>query len=363
VYVMKAAVLDSVDGHLHVEDIEIDSPQPREVLIRTGASGVCHSDLHFAEGKYNVRMPVVLGHEASGVVEEVGSQVSYVKPGDRVVTCLSTFCGHCDKCLSGRPALCNRVGVVRAKGDPPRLSQGNNPITQFSFIASFAEKMLVHEHSLVKIGDDIPMVELALMGCGVITGLGAVFNTAKVKPGSTVAVIGCGGVGLNSVQGASLVGALRIIAIDNSETKLQMAREFGATDVINASLGGVVEKVKELTGRGVDYSFEAIGVKETAEQAFGMLDTGGVATIIGMIPIGTKIELEGSSFLGERRIQGSGMGSNRFRIDIPRYLGLYRQGRLRLSELISRQVSLSEINNAFTEIRKGLIARSVIVFD
>ena len=360
---MKAAVLRDVNQPLHIEEVQIDIPGPREVLIRTGASGVCHSDLHFVEGKYKVRMPVVLGHEAAGTVEAVGDQVSYVKPGDRVVTCLSIFCGHCDKCLSGRPALCARTDVVRSREEPPRLTQAGASITQFSYIASFAEQMLVHEHTLVKVGEEVPIEQLALLGCGVTTGLGAVLNTAQVQPGSTVAVIGCGGVGLNSVQGAALAGALRIIAIDAVETKLSMAREFGATDVIDASGGDVVDKVRALTGSGVDYSFEAIGAKETAEQAFEMLDTGGTATVIGMIPVGTKIELDGRSFLGERRIQGSGMGSNRFRIDIPRYIEFYRQGRLRLSELVSQRLSLDQVNDAFEDMKQGHVARSVITFD
>lgn len=360
---MKAAVLHDVNQLLRVEDVQIDSPGPREVLIRTGASGVCHSDLHFVEGKYNVRMPVVLGHEAAGTVEAVGDQVSYVGPGDRVVTCLSIFCGHCDKCLTGRPALCARTDVVRPRGASPRLTYNGAPITQFSYIGAFAEQMLVHEHTLVKVGEDVPIEQLALLGCGVTTGLGAVFNTAQVQPGSTVAVIGCGGVGLNSVQGAALAGALRIIAIDTVEEKLEMAREFGATDVINSSDGDVVAKVRELTGNGVAYSFEAIGSKETAEQAFEILDTGGTATVIGMIPVGTKIELEGRSFLGERKIQGSGMGSNRFRIDIPQYIEFYRQGRLRLSELVSQQLPLERVNDAFESMKLGRVARSVITFD
>ncbi len=362
---MKAAVLNEVNRPLDIEEIQIDGPRPREVLIRTGATGVCHSDLHFVEGKYKTPMPAVLGHEASGTVEAIGEQVSYVQPGDRVITCLSVFCGHCDKCLSGRPALCSRLDVIRAPTEPPRLRRGDTSITQFFQISSFAEQMLVHEHAIVKVADDIPFEQLALIGCGVTTGVGAVLNTARVEPGSTVAVVGCGGVGLNCIQGAVLAGALRVIAIDQVETKLAMAREFGATDVIDASVAGVVEKVQNLTGGGVDYSFEAIGTKETAEQAFEMLGVGGTATVIGMIPEGTKIELDAGSFLrrGERKIQGSYMGSNRFRVDMPRYLELYRQGRLKLDELVSQRLTLEQINRAFDDMKQGHLARSVITFD
>ena len=243
------------------------------------------------------------------------------------------------------------------------MSQGDTPVTQMAQLGSFAEQMLVHENATVKVGDDLPFEQLALIGCGVTTGLGAVLNTARVEPGSTVAVIGCGGVGLNAIQGAVLAGALRIIAIDSVETKLGIAREFGATDVIDASSGDVVERVNDLTGGGVDYSFEAIGTKETAEQAFQILRRGGTATIIGMIPQGTKIELDGSSFLSERKIQGSSMGSNRFRIDMPRYIEFYKQGRLKLDELVTQRLNLGQVNQAFDDMKQGHVARSVITFD
>lgn len=341
-------------------------PVPREVLVRTAASGVCHSDLHHVEGKYAIEVPAVLGHEAADTVEAVGEQVSGVMPGDHVIMCFSVFCGHCDKCLSGRPSLCSSrfagTEFVRSRSERPRLRQGDTAITQMGNLSSFAEKMLVHERSVVKVRDDVPFEQLALIGCAAVTGLGAALNTARVAPGSTVAVIGCGGVGLNCVQGAALAGALRIIAIDTIETKLAMAREFGATDVIDASGGAVVQKTIDLMDGGVDYSFEAIGTKETAEQAFEMLRVGGTATIIGMIPEGTKIELDGFSFLEERRIQGSSMGSNRFRIDMPRYVEYYLQGRLKLDELISQRLKLEQINRAFDDIKEGHVVRSVITF-
>ena len=360
---MKAAVLREVDRPLEVEEVRIDKPGPREVLVRTGATGVCHSDLHFVEGKYAINMPAILGHEAAGTVEAVGEQVTYVRPGDTVILCLSVFCGHCEMCLSGRMVLCSRADVIRTPQEPPRLSQGDTSLTQMALLGSFAEQMLVHEHSLVKVEQDIPFEQLALIGCGVTTGLGAALNTAKVEPGSTVAVIGCGGVGLNCIQGAALAGALRIIAVDAVETKLSLAQEFGATDVVDASGGAVVEKIRNLTGGGVDYAFEAIGKKETAEQAFEILRAGGTATIIGMIPQGTKIELDGPSFLREKKIQGSSMGSNRFRTDMPRYIEFYRQGRLKLDQLVSQRLKLEQVNQAFEDMKQGEVARSVITFD
>jgi S-(hydroxymethyl)glutathione dehydrogenase/alcohol dehydrogenase len=361
---MKAAVLREVNVPLEVEEVQVDAPGPREVLIRTGASGVCHSDLHYVEGSYNIPKPAILGHEAAGIVEAVGEQVFYLKPGDTVIMCLSVFCGHCEFCLRGQPVLCTRTDVVRGPEQPPRLRKDGEGITQMAQLGSYAEMMLVHENACVKVRQDVPIDRLALIGCGATTGLGAVLNTAAVEPGSTVCVVGCGGVGLNCIQGAALAGALRIIAVDTVETKLTMAREFGATDVIDASGGDVVERIRDLTNDGVDYSFEAIGLKQTAEQCYQMLRPGGTATIIGMIPEGTRIEIDAGSFLRrERKLQGSSMGSNRFRTDMPRYVEFYLQGRLKLDELVSQHVKLEQINEAFADMKGGSVARSVILFD
>ena len=361
---MKAQVLREVNRPLEVEEVQVDNPGPHEVLVRTRASGVCHSDLHYVEGSYTIRMPAVLGHEAAGTIEAVGDQVTYVKPGDSVIMCLSVFCGHCEFCLRGQPNLCNRIDVTRGRDEPPRLSQHGEAVTQMAQLGSYAEEMLVHENAVVQVHDDVPFDRLALIGCGATTGLGAALNTAKVEPGSTVAVVGCGGVGLNCIQGAALAGALRIIAIDTVETKLTLAAQFGATEVIDASGGEVVQKVRDLTDGGVDYSFEAIGLKETAEQCYEMLRDGGTATIIGMIPEGTKIEIDAGAFLRrERKIQGSSMGSNRFRTDMPRYIEFYRQGRLKLDELVSQHMRLEDLNQAFADMKAGTVARSVILFD
>ncbi len=358
---MKAAVLREVGKPLEIEELQIGKPGPREVLIRTAAAGVCHSDLHFVEGKYTAQMPIVLGHESAGVVEEVGDDVRTVKVGDHVITCLSVFCGHCEDCLSGHMSLCRSPEVRTASSQ--RLSKDGAPIGQFASLSSFAEQMLIHEHACVAIRRDMPLDRAALIGCGVTTGVGAVIHTSKVKPGETVAVIGCGGVGLAAINGAAIAGAGRIIAIDTAPSKDNLVRQFGATDFIDASQGDPVRQVIEMTGGGVHHSFEAIGLAKTAEQAFNMLRRGGTANIIGMIPPGQGVTLMGAAFLGEKRIQGSSMGSNRFPIDMPRYIDFYLAGKLKLDEMISRRIRLEDVNEAFAEMKTGQIARSVIVFD
>jgi S-(hydroxymethyl)glutathione dehydrogenase/alcohol dehydrogenase len=319
--------------------------------------------MHFWNGSYPGQVPMVLGHESAGVVEQVGSDVHYVKPGDHVITCLSVFCGHCEQCLTGHLSLCSEPETDRAKDEAPRLSQNDQALTQFAKLGSFAEMMLVHEHAVVKVREDMPMDRAALIGCGVTTGVGAVIHTASVEPGSTVAVIGCGGIGLSAINGAALAGAARIIAVDMVPSKLELARKFGATDVVDASDGESVGKIREMTGGGVHYSFEAIGLKSTAEEAFKMLRAGGTATIIGMIPPGQMVSLHGVDFLSEKKIQGSFMGSNRFRVDMPRFIDFYLQGRLHLDDLISNRIGLSDINEGMEALKSGEIARSVIMFD
>ena len=243
------------------------------------------------------------------------------------------------------------------------MHQNGSPMFQFFDLSSFAEQMLVHEHALVKIDKEMPLDRAALIGCGVTTGLGAVFNTAKVEPGSTVAVIGAGGIGLNCIQGAAIAGARRVIAVDMVREKLDLAKHFGATDVVDASERDAIAEVKEISGGGVHYSFEAIGLKATAEDAFAMLRRGGTATVIGMVPLGQSVEIPGFELLMEKRLQGSNMGSNRFRVDMPRYVDLYLQGRLKLDELVSQRIRLDEVNEGFEAMKAGSVARSVIVFD
>ena len=361
---MKAAIFHGPNQKLTIEDVEVDKPQDREVLIKTVASGVCHSDLHFIDGFYPYPAPAILGHEAAGIVEEVGRQVSYVKPGDHVIACLSVFCGYCEQCMSGHPNRCaNKAATQRNPADKPRLSQKGKPIFQFLDVSSYCEKMLLHENAIVKIREDIPLDRAALVGCGVTTGVGAVLRTAKVEPGSTVAVFGAGGVGLAAIQGAKIAGARMIIAVDKFESKLAMAKRLGATHAVDASSSDPVDEIRKLTGGGVDYSFEAIGLKTAAEQAFYSLKPGGTATVIGMIPVGQKVEMDGYMFLTERKLQGSNMGSNRFRIDMPQYLDFYLQGRLNLDDMISKRDKLENVNEAFRAMKAGEVARTVLSFE
>ena len=360
---MNAAVMRAIGEPLRIEDIRIDTPGPREVLVRTAAVGVCHSDLHVLEGSLPQPLPAVLGHEPAGVVESVGSEVRHVAPGDHVIGCLSAFCGTCEYCVAGRPNLCEGAATMRRADEPPRLAKDGEPIAQFAHLSAFAERMLVHENALVRIRPDVPLDRAALIGCGVTTGLGAVFNRARVRAGRTVAVIGCGGVGLSVVQGARIAGAGRIVAVDTQAWKLDLAARLGATDVVNAAEGNPVPPVVEMTQGGVDYAFEAIGLPATVRQAVRMTRKGGTIVMIGVVPAGTNVELPGADLvLREKTILGCMMGSNRFRIDMPRYLELYRRGLLRLDEMISARLPLERVNDAFEALRQGTAARSVIVF-
>src|SRR6516162_5245309 len=336
---MKAAVFHAPNQPMTIEEVAINRPGPREVLLRTAFAGLCHSDLHFLEGLYPIPTPVVLGHESSAVVEAVGDGVTYVKPGDHVITCVSIFCGTCPQCLTGHPNLCENTEVKMLPGVARRMTWNGQQLNQAFNLSSFAEQMLVHENSMVKIDPDIPLDRAALVGCGVMTG-----------------------VGLSAVNGAALAGAERIIAIDTVASKLELARELGATDTLNVSNADPVKAVREMTGGGVHYSFEALGTKSTAEQAFQMLRAGGTATIIGMVPFGVKIELHGFDFLRDRKLQGTSMGGNRFRVDMPRLLSLWRQDRLKLDHLISGRIKLGEINEGFAALKSGAPVRQVIDF-
>jgi S-(hydroxymethyl)glutathione dehydrogenase / alcohol dehydrogenase len=359
---VKAAVLEHIPGDLVIDDVQIDAVGPHEVLVQTSAAGLCHSDLHFIEGKYPHPVPAVLGHESAGIVEAVGSQVTYLQPGDHVISCISGFCGACRYCLSGRPNLCDNAGMG-APAVPPRFRRGDQPVHQFAGLSSFAEQLLVHENTLVKIRPDMPLDKAALIGCGVTTGVGAVLNTAQVRAGEVVAVIGCGGIGLNAIQAAAIAGAGRVIAIDRIASKRDLALTFGATDVVDASAGDPVGAVLELTAGGVDHAFEAIGLAATAQQAFNMLRKGGTATVIGMIPLGERVEIDGWQLLMEKRIQGSNMGSNRFRIDMPQYVDWYLAGKLKLDELVSAVMPLEKINDGFAALKGGEVARQLVTFD
>ncbi len=364
---MRAALFLDGREDLVVEEVDVAAPIGSEVLIQTAASGLCHSDLHFMETEgWVVPRPIVLGHEAAGVVEAVGPDVREVQPGDHVICCLSVFCGRCDSCLSGQPYLCvqSRVDCVRSENEPARLSRDGQEVFQFANLSSFAEQMLVHENAVVKVRADMPLDRAALIGCGVTTGTGAVFRTAGVEPGASVAVIGCGGVGMSSIQAARISGATKIIAVDLESRKLDTALRLGATHAVNPADGAPVEQVLELTGGGVDYSFEAIGLALTAQQAFGMIRRGGTATVMGMIPPGTKVEIEGQElFMSDKRLQGSLMGSNVFRVDMPRLVDLYLDGRLMLDEMVSATIGLDDVNDGFEAMKAGDVVRSVIAFN
>ena len=360
---MKAAVLRELNSPLVIEDVDIDKPGPNEVLTRTAASGICHSDLHIIEGGIQMPTPCILGHEPAGIVEAVGSDVRDIQVGDHVIGCLNAWCGKCNYCLTGRPHLCMPPEMLARLDGTTRLSKEGAPIVQFA-LSSFAEYMLTHERALVKIKDEMPLDRAALIGCGVTTGIGAALRTARVEPGSTTAIIGCGGVGLSALQGCRIAGAGRIIAVDTMDWKLELARDLGATDVVNASNGDAVAQVHELTGGGVDYAFECIGLQPTIQQAVGMAAKGGAAVLVGVLPMDQTVALSASDItLSEKRVLGSFMGSNAFRRDMPQYVDYYLDGRLRLDEMISKRIPLDEINPAFDAMKAGEVARSVIVFD
>ncbi|MFN0089718.1 MAG: Zn-dependent alcohol dehydrogenase, partial [Acidimicrobiales bacterium] len=352
---MKAAVLNQIPGELEIEDITVDKPDRNEVLIQVTNAGLCHSDLHFMEGLWNTKLPAVMGHESAGIVQAVGSDVTYVKPGDHVISCLSIFCGKCRDCLGGHPNRCqNNAAVSRGKGAPSRLVNGTGEaVAQFARLGGFAEEMLVHENAVVKIKDEMPLDKAALIGCGVTTGVGAVFRTARIEPGAVCVVIGCGGIGLSALQGCRIAGAGRIIAVDVTDAKLDTARTLGATDVVNASQVDAVDAVRELTGGGADYAFEALGSKPTVEQAWRMVGMGGTAVVIGMMPQGEKVEITGHEiFMMEKTLKGSMMGSNQFRTDMPRFVDMYLDGRLMLDEMVSRHITLEQVNEGYEAMRR-----------
>ncbi len=362
---MTAAVFRKVHAPLTIESVEIDKPWGREVLVRTAATGVCHSDLHVVDGlgRWPLDRPFVLGHEGAGVVEAVGAEVTTVRPGDHVVACLSGFCGSCAQCLGGHPNLCTGGAVTRPDAAPPRLTQRGEPLRQFIGISSFAERMLLHENSVVRVDRDLPLDRVALMGCGVLTGVGAALRSAGLEAGQTVAVFGCGGVGLSIVQGARIGGARQIIGVDVVPGKLDLARRLGATHVVDGTQDDPVEAVRALTGgAGVDHAFEAVGNATLVRQAIESLAIRGTATIVGVLPPDATITFPWMAIRPECRVQTSRMGSNRFRIDIPRYLEFYRQGRLLLDEMVTHRRPLGEINEAFRAMKAGEVARTVLTF-
>ena len=362
---MQAAIFRQPHQPLTIESIDIDRPRRREVLVRTAATGVCHSDLHLVEGngRFPIGQPYVLGHEGAGVVEAIGEDVTYVKPGDHIVACLSGFCGMCEQCLAGHPNLCTGGITVRDAATGPRLTLDGKPVVQGFGIASYAERMLLHENSLVRVDAEIPLDRAALVGCGVLTGVGAALRTAGVRAGQTVAVYGCGGVGLSIIQGARIAGARQIIGVDRFDSKLEMASELGATHTVNSQRNDPLQAVRELTGKaGVDHAFEAVGNPTLVRQAIESLAIRGTATIVGVMPPDAHIDFPWMAIRPECKIQTSRMGSNQFRVDIPNYLELYRQGRLNLDGMVSARRPLEDINDAFRAMNAGEVARTVLTF-
>lgn len=360
---MKAAVLHTAKTPLTIEEVAIDKPGPREVLIRTAACGVCRSDLHFVDGAYPHAMPCIPGHEAAGIVEMVGDGVTTVKPGDAVVTCLSAFCGHCEFCVSGRMSLCLGGDTRRRKGEVPRLSLNGTPVAQMLNLSAYAEQMLIHEHACVRIDPEMPLDRASVLGCAVTTGAGAVFNVAKLTPGETVAVIGCGGVGLAAVNAARIAGAGRVIAVDPVPEKRALAEKLGATDTVDAMAEGAADEIIALTKGGVDHAIEAVGRPASGEMAVKLLRRGGTATVLGMMPLDHKTGLSAMDLLSGKTLRGAFMGGNRFPVDIPRLVDFYMRGLLDLDTIIAERVPLDRINHAFDELRKGDTARTVITFD
>ena len=362
---MRAAVMRAVGRPLTIEEVEIAEPAPFEVLVDVAAAGLCHSDLRFLEGSFDHRLPTVLGHEVAGVVRDVGESVTEAAPGDHVVMSISVSCGSCSLCLGGKTHLCVDKGSTRrAPKEPSRLSIGGRPITQFLDLSGFAEQMLVHESAVATIHDDVPFHHAAVLGCGVATGLGAVLNTANVKAGESVAVIGCGGVGLSAVQGARIAGAGQVIAIDALPGKLELARALGATDVLTADDPDLVSRVVALAdGLGVDHVIEAVGRTETIERGFSMTRPGGTTTVVGLVPEGSSVSISTDDLFYERKLQGSVMGSNEFKADVPRYIEMYRDGRLNLGDMVTRRIRLDQINEGFESMATGEDPRILIEFE
>ncbi|MGA7670557.1 MAG: Zn-dependent alcohol dehydrogenase [Nitrolancea sp.] len=360
---MRAAVCYEHGQPLVIEEVSLDAPKQGEVRVRIGAVAICHSDVHLIRGEWGGMVPVIAGHEAAGVVEAVGDDVTLVRPGDHVVVSLLRSCGRCFFCQRGEPFLCEGTFALRTE---TRLhTTSGDPIIQGISTAAFAEQVVVDQSQLVRVSRDLPLDCASLLACGVITGVGAAVNTGQVRPGSSVAVIGVGGVGLNAVQGASLSGANPIIALDVLDQKLEAARPFGATHGINALDQDALEKVRELTsGRGVDYAIVAVGSTAAAEQAVALTRRGGTVVIAGMPHADASLQLPVFRFVGSgKRILGSSMGSTRLSVDVPRLVGLYQQGRLKLDELISQRYPLDRINDAIEAMETGQSLRNVIVID
>lgn len=360
---MKAAVCRAPGHGFEVVEVELAEPVGKEVLIDVRASGLCHSDSHIAADGFDYEFPSVLGHEVAGVVLETGPDVTEFRQGDHVAASLIQYCGHCEACLDGRVYQCwNPSETQRGQDEPPRLTLDGEPLFQYSALSGFAEKVLIHENQLARIPNEIPFSQASLLGCGVITGAGAVINSAGVRPGQSVAIVGCGGVGLNAVQAARLAGAETIVAIDMIPGKLELARKFGATHTVNSTVRDPLEAILEVTPRGVDHAFEMIGLAQTCRLAIDAARVGGCVYVIGLQKPGVSIPIYPWDDLlaGQKRIIGVTMGASNPRKDIPMYARMYLDGRLNLDDLVSREIALHEINDAYAALERGEVARNVI---
>ncbi|MDW8469671.1 MAG: Zn-dependent alcohol dehydrogenase [Burkholderiales bacterium] len=363
----KAAICRELNKPVVVEEIAVDPPKRGEVTIKVAACGVCHSDLSATNGTIALAPPLVLGHEAAGEVVEVGEGVAGLAVGDRVVSSFIYMCGKCRFCASGRPVLCIEQGralTTPPEGTPRVRDREGRPLNVFSGCGVMAEYATLSADNVVKIDPGIPLDRAALVGCAVTTGVGAVFNTARVAPGSTVAVFGCGGVGLNVIQGAAIAGAEKILAIDALAAKLELARRFGATDTLLVSPGeDPTKEIKKRTGGGPDYAFECVGSGTLAEFAYKAIRRGGLAVIVGVARPTESASLRPMTMVFEEKtLTGSYFGSCVPRVDFPRMLQLYMAGRLKLDELITRRYSIDEAPQAFADLEAGRNARGVIVF-
>jgi len=358
---MKALVVNALGRGFDVEDVEIAPPKGREVRIEVQASGLCHTDLLFATHDI-APTPSVLGHEVAGIVAEVGPDVTQVHVGDHVVGSLAQACGGCPRCLSGRPFQCQHPeATLRRPDDAPRLSRGGIGVFQGFGLGGFAEQALIHEQQLAVVPKAMPFTQAALLGCGVVTGAGSVLNTANVRPGDSVVVFGAGGVGLNAVSGARLAGASRIVAIDIQRERLDAARRFGATDVIDSTTSKPVEAVRDLLPGGADHVFDFVGLKLVAEEGLAMLGVGGGLYLVGVSKPDVDISLNIFGAIGgQKRVVGVNFGSTNAKRDIPMYAQLYLQGRMNLDDLVSKRIALREVNDGYAALKDGSLNRVVV---
>lgn len=355
----EAAVLTAVNEPLEYTDILVDDPEPDEVRLAVTNVGLCHSDLHYMTGTVSAELPVVVGHEVAGIVESVGSAVTSLQPGDRVVGALTPSCGLCRNCQVGHPTQCGRIPEIRRRPRPAFAFPGGRAVERLGAIGAFSRHTLMRENSLVKVPDDMGLHVGCLLSCCMITGVGAVFRGARVRPGSTVAVIGCGGVGSAIIQGARLAGASAIVAVDLDDARFPAARAFGATHVVNGT-SDVAAEIRELLGDGVDYAFEAVGSARTAATALAAVRATGTACLVGIAPDNAELVLPASDFFfGEKRLIGSYMGSGQAREDIAQLARLYMQGRLLLDEMVSDVIPFRDVDKGFAAMSSGEVTRIV----